>query len=149
MKRQRNMLPTISIIIPTYNSENTLPRTLRAIKKQTYPRRKIETLVIDGGSTDSTVAIAKKFKCKVYKNPKVLQMYAMQIGRKKAKGKYIVHLDSDEVMVRKTSLENKIKLFKKDKRVKAVILSGILTPKDVPPINNIINEFGEPFSYFI
>ena len=52
--------PLVSIMIATFNSEKVLPRTLEAIRAQTYPQDKLEILAIDGGSTDSTLEIAKK-----------------------------------------------------------------------------------------
>jgi len=149
MNKISKSLPLISIIIPTYNSETTLPRVLNAIRRQSYPKNKLEVLVIDGGSSDRTVLIANKFRCRVLRNTKVLQMYAMQMGREQARGKYIVHLDSDEVVVNKKSLENKANIFFKNSKVKAVIPSGLLTPINAPSANYFINEFGEPFSYFI
>lgn len=139
----------ITVIIPTFNSQGSLPRTLSAIRKQSYPQNKIEILVIDGGSTDKTIEIAKEFKCKVIPNPRVLQMYAMKLGRLRARGKYIVHIDSDEVLVNRKSFENKVELFSHDKRIKAVVPSGLLTPRSMSPINFFLNEFGEPFSYFM
>ena len=57
----------ISIIIPTYNSENYIFKCLASIKKQKYNKKK-EILIIDGGSKDNTIKIAKKFNCKIFKN---------------------------------------------------------------------------------
>ena len=51
--------PVVSIVIATYNSEKLLPRTLDAIRRQTYPKERIEILIIDGGSKDNTIKIAK------------------------------------------------------------------------------------------
>ena len=47
----------VSIIIPTYNEEKTLPKTLQALFAQPG---EFETLLVDGGSTDQTCAIAKE-----------------------------------------------------------------------------------------
>ncbi len=52
--------PLFSIIVPTYNAAKTVARTLASLKHQTY--RPIEVILIDGGSTDNTVAIAGEYR---------------------------------------------------------------------------------------
>ena len=47
----------ISVIIPTYNRENTIQRAIKSVLYQTYS--KLEVLVIDDGSTDSTEEIVR------------------------------------------------------------------------------------------
>ncbi|MBI1910803.1 MAG: glycosyltransferase family 2 protein [Deltaproteobacteria bacterium] len=54
-----NSLPSISVIIPTLNSEKTLRESLRSICTQDYPQDKLEIIISDGGSTDSTPEIVK------------------------------------------------------------------------------------------
>src|SRR3989338_6144441 len=49
------------IIIPCYNEEKTLPDVLRSIPKKIPGIKKIETVVVDDGSTDKSVIVAKKF----------------------------------------------------------------------------------------
>ena len=142
-------LPLISIVVPTYNSEETLPKVLDSIQKQTYPSRRVEVLVIDGGSTDGTLKIAQKYKAKVLFNKKQHQVYAKYIGQMKAKGKYIMHLDSDEVMEYRKSIEVKINTFLQHENVKAIVPSGHKTPSGVSAVNRIINDFGDPFSYYM
>ena len=51
----------VTIMIATFNSEKLLPRTLDALKAQTYPAELMEILIIDGGSNDTTRDIAKKY----------------------------------------------------------------------------------------
>src|SRR3989344_3692276 len=106
--------PLFSVIIPTYNSQDTLPLVLGAIKKQTYPQKKIEILVIDGDSTDRTVKIARKYRCRIINNPKIYQVYAKHLGYLRSKGRYIVHLDSDEVLENENSFKLKYRIFKKN-----------------------------------
>jgi glycosyltransferase involved in cell wall biosynthesis len=140
--------PTVSIVIATYNSGKILPKVLDSIQKQTYPRSKIEILVIDGGSTDDTVYIAQKFGCFIIANPKTLPAWAKYIGYKAARGKYIMYLDSDEVIKNNSSIERKIQVLETNKRVKAVTGSGYVSPSGVSFLNDYVNEFGDPFSYF-
>lgn len=140
--------PIITIIIATYNSERTLEKTLQSIKSQKYPKKRIEVLVIDGGSKDKTKNIAKSFNCKILKNPNIDPVSAKNIGFKKASGKYIMFLDSDEVLEQPTSLNIKYLAFQKSNRVKSVIPNGYKTPNEGSSINYYINEFGDPFSYF-
>ena len=141
--------PLVSIVIATFNSQLTLPKVLVSIKNQNYPKNKIEILIIDGVSQDSTLSIARKFKCKILNNPKRDQVYAKNLGYKKAKGKYLMFLDSDEVLSNKNSIRNKSNAMLLDSNLKAVTSSGYKTPPNFSSINSYINEFGDPFSYFI
>lgn len=141
--------PLISIIIATYNSEKTLPLTLESINRQDYPKNKIEVLVIDGGSKDKTKKIAKSYGYTVLDNPGVGFIPGKHMGFLKAKGDYVMYLDSDEELDNPDSLKTKIAAFASDKRIKAVISTGYKNPKNFPVINRYINEFGDPFSFFI
>ena len=55
--------PKISIITITYNSENTLEETIKTIEKQMYPN--LEYIIVDGGSTDNTLDIIRKYDGKL------------------------------------------------------------------------------------
>jgi glycosyltransferase involved in cell wall biosynthesis len=61
-------LPALSVVIPTYNSERTLRECLESIKNQDYPKNKIEIIIADGGSTDRTMEIARKYTNKNSQN---------------------------------------------------------------------------------
>ncbi|MEM2950633.1 MAG: glycosyltransferase [Nitrososphaeria archaeon] len=85
--------PLVSIIIPTYNSEKFLEKCLISIKRQKYD--KIEIIIVDDGSTDSTINIAKKYGCNVINNPKRGRAEAKNEGIKHSKGEYLLFIDSD------------------------------------------------------
>ena len=57
------MKKLVSITIPTFNSENTLRKTLENVKNQSYEN--IEIIIIDSYSYDKTLEIAKKFNAKI------------------------------------------------------------------------------------
>lgn len=87
-------LPLVSVNIRTLNSGKTLEQTLQSIKNQTYEN--IETIIADGGSQDKTVAIAKSFGAKVYYADKLGD--ARYLNYKKSLGKYILSIDSDQIL---------------------------------------------------
>ena len=87
--------PLVSVIIPTFNSEKTLEKCLRRIKKQKY--RNIEIIVVDNFSTDKTIKIAKRLKVKFFLkgNERSAQVnYGVEMSR----GKYIYRIDSDHLV---------------------------------------------------
>lgn len=139
----------VSVIIATFNSARTLPMVLTSIRKQTYPQKRIEILVVDGGSTDTTLAIAKRFHCRIITNPKVEPVSAKLLGYACAKGNYIIYLDADEIIENLNSLRLKLLMFKRNKRIKAVIGSGYKNPNNASFLTRYINDFGDPFSFFI
>ncbi len=89
-------MPLVSVIIPTYNSEKTIGECLESIKNQTY--KNIEIIVVDKGSTDRTVEIAKKYTDKVFVINAGERSEQLNFGIKRAKGKYIYRVDSDFIL---------------------------------------------------
>jgi len=88
-------MPIISIIIPTLNSEKTVGMCLERITKLDYPQDKLEILVIDGGSGDNTLNIAREFSVRIVVESKKGRGAAYNRGLKGAKGEYIAFVDSD------------------------------------------------------
>lgn len=142
-------LPLISVIIATFNSSKLLPRTLTALVNQTYPRDRMEILMVDGGSTDDTLGIAEKYGCIVINNPETEPVHAKLLGIQNAKGKYLMTLDHDEVLVNPNSIEKRIGLLEDYPACKVAFCSGYKRPDDYPLLNEYISEFGDPFSLFM
>jgi glycosyltransferase involved in cell wall biosynthesis len=139
----------VSIVIATFNSGHTLPLVLESIRCQTYPQENIEVLAVDGGSMDDTIALAENYGCRVISNPKTEPSMAKKLGFLEAKGPYIIYLDADEVLESSSSIERKVHLMKKFENLRVVTCSGYRTPTDGSFINYYINEFGDPFSFFV
>lgn len=97
----------LSIIIPCYNSEKTLERTLNSIEYKTNTLSKIEIIIINDGSEDNTLKISNAF----FKNKKILykifsqKNLGLSIARNKglsiASGKYVWFVDSDDCLIKK------------------------------------------------
>lgn len=91
--------PIVSIIVPVYNAEKTLTRTIESVLNQTCPEW--ECLLIDDGSTDESGAICDSF-CKLDKRFLVVHKQnggvatARNCGIENARGKWITFLDSDD-----------------------------------------------------
>lgn len=85
----------ISIIIPVYNEEEFIAETIDQIIA-TSPNRVEEIIVVDGGSTDSTVQKVSETSAKVVISPKKGRAAQMNYGAFKAKGAilYFLHADS-------------------------------------------------------
>lgn len=86
----------VSIIIPVYNNAKGLGNSLRAISKQTYPRKLFETIVVDNGSNDNPEIIARQFGAIFLKEYKHLNSpySARNRGIEISKGEIIVLLDA-------------------------------------------------------
>lgn len=96
-------LPTVSVVVATYNSGKTLDRCLRLVRQQNYPQSKIEIILGDGGSTDDTLKIAKKYQAKVAHIPPEKQHaeYNRGVAYNRAKGELVLILDHDNFLPHK------------------------------------------------
>lgn len=93
--------PDISIIVPIYNVEEYLEECLNSLKNQT--KNNIEVIMVDDDSPDSSADIAKDFEQKYpnfhyYHKENNGLGCARNYGAKKAKGKYIAFMDSDDIV---------------------------------------------------
>jgi glycosyltransferase involved in cell wall biosynthesis len=141
--------PLISVLVPTLNAAKTLDLALSAVRSQTIPASDVEIIVTDGGSTDDTAAIAKKYGAIVLPNPRVLPAYGMSIGLQNARGRYGVLLGADEVMLLASSFERKIAMMQREPRVHSIIATGLLVPPGYAKITDYVNRYGDPFSLFM
>lgn len=117
----------VSIVIPTKNNETVLERCLRSIQNLDYPAEKMEVIVVDGGSTDDTVKIAKKYGCRVIFETRGRISYARDLGVRYANGEFIAFTDADCV-VDKSWIKVLLKHF--DDEEIAAVGGPNLTPKD-------------------
>ena len=93
------MSPLVSVLIPMYNAEAWIASTLRCVCSQTWPH--LEAIVVDDGSTDGSLEIAREFeraKVKVIHQENQGACAARNRALRYAQGDYIQYLDADDLM---------------------------------------------------
>ena len=107
----------VSVIVPVYNMEKYLEKCLKSIIDQTY--KKIEIIIVNDGSTDSSIEICNKFKendnrIKIITKKNAGLGMARNTGLENANGEYVYFIDSDDY-IEETLIEDNIKLIKEYK----------------------------------
>lgn len=98
-------IASISVITVTFNAVDLIERTIKSVISQTY--KKIEYIIIDGGSTDNTIGIIKKYTDKIsqFITEKDNGIFdAMNKGLALAKGDYVLFLNAGDVSSSETIL---------------------------------------------
>ena len=85
----------LSVVIPALNSASTISYTLKSIFSNNFPKELFEVIVVDNGSSDETVEIARKYPVKIFYCPKRGIGPPRNLGIRKAKGEIICLTDSD------------------------------------------------------
>ncbi len=122
-------LPFVSIIIPAWNEEKSVERTLNSILNSDYPN--FEVIFIDDGSTDNTLKIARRFeknKVRVYTKTNGGKASALNFGISKSNGEIIFTMDAD-TKVEKESMKKMVRYFK-DKKVVSVTPAMLIDVSD-------------------
>lgn len=101
----------LSIIIPTYNNEKTIYDCLKSIFVQDFPKENFEVLIVDGGSEDNTVKIAKEFNTVILKNPDRIEEKGKMRGIRNSKGKVLCFIDADNILLEKDWIKKMMSPF--------------------------------------
>lgn len=98
--------PSLSILIPAYNEEKVLARTIETALEASYPNKEI--IVIDDGSTDGTYQVALGFaqrEVEVLRRPNGGKAAALNYGLLFARGEVVVCVDADSLVGKNTLVE--------------------------------------------
>lgn len=137
----------LSLIIPTFNSEKHLAVFFDYLDKQKFLKEKLEVLIIDGGSTDNTLKIARHYRARILNNPKVLAEPGVTLGFSKAKGELLMVLAVDNYLIDPYYLQIMTKVF--DDQTVAAAISNIVSLSSDNFLNKYLNRFTDPFSHFV
>jgi glycosyltransferase involved in cell wall biosynthesis len=106
-----NYLPLVSIVIPSYNSAQWLPDTIKSILDQTY--KNIEIIVVDDCSTDNTYEVVSKFNTVKYiKNSVNLgECVSSRRGFDESTGDYICRLSADDMYANVDKIKHQVEIM--------------------------------------
>jgi glycosyltransferase involved in cell wall biosynthesis len=105
------MKPLVSILIPCYNCEQWLAKTLESALAQTWQHKEI--IIVDDGSTDNSLSVAQRFESptvKVIHQKNQGQSAAENRALQEAQGDFIQYLDADDLLS-PDKIERQIKLI--------------------------------------
>ncbi|MDO5561321.1 MAG: glycosyltransferase [bacterium] len=137
----------LSLIIPTFNSEKHLAVFFNYLDKQKFLKNQLEILIVDGGSKDKTLFLAKKYGAKIINNPRVLAEPGVTLGFAKATGDLLMVLATDNYLTDQSYLKKMVSVFD-DKDIEAAISKIVSFPND-NFLNKYLNRFTDPFNHFV
>ena len=127
----------VSVIIPVFNSEQYIGKTLKSVVEQTY--QNIEIILINDGSTDDTINILNMFqqqddRIRVFTQKNSGVSCSRNLGLKRANGEYIVFVDGDDY-IENNLIEELLKLITE-------------THSDIGCIGYILNRPDQKFYFY-
>lgn len=123
---------SFSIIIPLYNKEISIEKTLRSVLAQSYSN--FEIIIVNDGSTDNSLSVAESIKddrIKIFTTPNKGVSSARNTGIARASNKYIVFLDADDIWYPNCLQEFK-RLIEDFPKASVFCTSHSLNIKDIP-----------------
>jgi cellulose synthase/poly-beta-1,6-N-acetylglucosamine synthase-like glycosyltransferase len=123
----------VSIIIPAYNEERSIIRTIKSALSIDYPKENLEIIVVDDGSRDRTYSLAKQIASKnsnirVFTKKNGGKGSALNLGIKHARGEIIVSMDADS-FVNPDALQKMAAFFDNPKVMAVTPSMGVYKPR--------------------
>jgi poly-beta-1,6-N-acetyl-D-glucosamine synthase len=117
-------LPTVTVMVPCFNEEKTLAKTIESLLNLKYPKEKLSIFIIDDGSTDNTPEIMRNYKIgypqiKTFGKENGGKWRALNYGLEKVTSEMVGCLDADS-FVDQNALMEIVKKFQEDKEIMVV-----------------------------
>ncbi|MFQ5836469.1 MAG: glycosyltransferase family 2 protein [Candidatus Bathyarchaeia archaeon] len=151
----RSSFPLVTVIVPAYNEEKAIGKTVKALLKLSYLNKEI--IIVDDGSTDKTLEIARSYVkddvLKVLTKPNGGKWDALNTGIKTANGEFIVCIDAD-TLLDQNAIQHLVKHFEDSKigavagNVKVGNRRGVVTKLQALEYIVGINLFRRSEAYF-
>src|SRR3989344_1991255 len=141
-KKSEDEFPSVSMIVPVWNEETTILKTIFSILKLNYPKDKLSIFIVDDGSTDNTWRVLQ-----VFAHNKQIKLLRKENGGKYTALNYALEFDDSEIM----AVTPSIKIFEPKGILgliqKAEYIFGIFLRKVFSNLNAVYITPG-PFSIF-
>ncbi|GGW82377.1 glycosyltransferase family 2 protein [Alteromonas halophila] len=148
--KSKSTLPTLSVVIPVYNSGHFLEKTLRSLLFNDLTG--VEIIIQDGGSNDNTHGIIHHYKSmfsQIYSEKDDGQSDAINKGYDKANGDILYWLNGDDIILPNT-IKKVREYFAKHEECEVLVGDAYMTEIDFKPINHFkFNKEKLQFDYLI
>ena len=137
--------PDISLIIPVYNSADTLRACIKSVNDSSYPSDKIRIFLVNNQGKDDSFSIFAQCQGEFpqlrmqWLNAKQGKSRALNLALYNSEGKYIINLDSDGVL-EKHALENMVTKFEQKENLNCMTGAILTTPKDIEKYKGFISK---------
>lgn len=134
-KPKRKFQPRVSLVVPCFNEEKTIAKTLRSFLSLDYQKDNLEIIVVDDGSLDKTLLIAQEFsqkdkRIKVFHKENGGKYSALNLGIEKSTCPYLGTVDADSFLHR-DSLKKIMEQFQDQKTMAVISSVRIANPKTI------------------
>lgn len=126
-------IPSVTIVVPAYNEEKTIRKTIKSLLRVDYPRDKLKIVVVDDGSKDNTYKIAKQYEqknLKVYTKKNGGKGSVLNYAIKRSSTDLIGGLDADS-FVTKGALKKIVGYFNNQKVMAVTPALKVYKPKNL------------------
>jgi len=151
--------PSITFVIPTLDAGKLLRGCLDSIKSQEYPQNKVEIMVVDGGSKDDTLNIARQFGCRIFHSPRTLTGPGYELGittgpsyefgLQEARSDLVVFHSADVWLPRTDWLRLMTKPFQEDPKIIGAFGPFVVDRNDISLNRYFSWVESTPFHYFV
>jgi len=145
----KNEMPTVTIITVVFNGENNLEKTINSIINQTY--KNIEYIIIDGGSTDHTIDIIKKYEHVIdywVSEPDAGIYDAWNKGLRLASGQWIAFVGADDTY-EIDAIEKYVNYINQIKQINHIYPEYISSKVNLVTNGNIVRVIGDKWRWNI
>ncbi len=145
--------PDITLIIPVYNSSESLWACLDSVEQSTYPNKNISLILVDNGSKDNSFDIFVEYqKSHLDMNAKWLnskqgKSKALNMALFNSEGKYIIHIDSDGIL-HPDALMNIVKRFESNENVHCMTGAVLTNPDMIKKEKNIFKRVVQKTEFY-
>jgi len=134
----KKSLPRLTLNVAVRDEGKRIATLLDSIAKQTYPKSRLEVLIVDGMSTDRTVEVVNEYSenlgvpIRVIKNPKRDSATGRTMGLLSATGDLHLYLDADMELSEATTLEKLVNPLVRDQEIVGSFTRFLPHPSDTP-----------------